>query len=439
MSNESESESNEMCVLELMKRSQPPIVDVSLPSLKLLTKLNLPKCDLRALPGDIGAILPNLSILFCPENRFDELPAVIGSCPSLQMVSFKSNQMKRIHPGALQPQLRWLILTDNRLTEIPVEISRCCILQKLMLSGNQIHAIPPEIGQCQNLELVRLSCNQLIKPPMELLALPKLAWIALSDNPFLVNVNPAVPELSILDDIGFDNTDDANVLGRGASGITRMGLLNNRPVAIKAYFGTITSDGNPQREKHLAVVASSIESDCLIQVLGQTSDGSLVMELLEGYRTLAKPPSLESCSRDVYDAGQALSIHSALIILQGLLSVLVEFHARGICHGDFYGHNILISRNDEDIGETFVKLSDFGAAFFYDKTSEYGRLVEKAELRAFAILVDEVIKLVDFPADENASNDLQLLVESCKSATSFQSLQDTWISFHLKGDEHELV
>ena len=427
------SEENEWSVPELMKFAQPP-VHVSTPTLQNLTQLNLPKCGISSLPSDLGVHLPNLSILFCPANRFQELPAVVGSCPSLQMVSFKSNQMKRIHPDALQPQLRWLILTDNQLSHIPNEIGRCSILQKLMLSGNQIQHIPPEIRNCQQLELVRLACNQLPEPPLSLLQIPTLAWIALSNNPFLAEVCPASTTLSVLEDEEIDHSDH-QVLGQGASGITRKVFYQGRPVAVKAYAGEMTSDGNPQQEKQLALVASSIESDCLIQVLGETTDGSLAMELLERYQALSGPPSMESCSRDVYEEDQTLSARDALIMLQGLLSVLVHLHAKGICHGDLYGHNILVPQDD---GKS-IKLSDFGAAFFYDTNAEYGRFVEQAEVRAFAILVDEVIKLVDIQPDDSLSQDLMLLAKSCECATSFKTLQDAWTSLQAKGDEHELV
>ena len=424
MADESKSEENDVIFQALLKLAQPPI-DFNPLSLQHLTQLNLPNCGLSSLPSNLGTYLPNLSILFCPKNQFDELPAVIGSCPSLQMVSFKTNQMIRIHPDALQPQLRWLILTDNELTTIPREIGRCTILQKLMLAGNQIQHIPDEISNCIKLELVRLASNQLQEPPTVLLQLPNLAWVALSDNPFLAHINNNTGEstttlLSVLDDIN-DHT-DGHVLGQGASGTTRQVLWKDRSVAVKTYTGSMTSDGNPQHEKKLALVASSIDSDCLIQVLGQTKDGSLVMELLENYQALSGPPSMESCSRDIYEKDHVISTNKALGMVNGLLSVLVQLHEKGICHGDFYGHNILVS---QDVSKQ-VKLSDFGAAFFYDKTTEYGSCIEQIEMRAFAILVEEVEKCVE--AKDAVPQDLLLLTKTCQTLTSFASLQEAWLS-----------
>ena len=126
-----------------------------------LTQLNLPNCNLSSLPSELPELVPNLSILFCPNNRFEELPDVVGQCPNLQMVSFKENGMKGIHRDALQPQLRWLILTGNSIETIPETIGRCTKLQKLMLSGNSLKVLPDSIQHLTNLELIRLACNDL--------------------------------------------------------------------------------------------------------------------------------------------------------------------------------------------------------------------------------------------------------------------------------------
>ena len=126
-----------------------------------LMKLNIPNCNLSSLPKQFPVYFPNLSILFAPNNDFVVLPDIVGQCPKLQMVSFKNNRLKEIHPNALQPHLRWLILTGNQLTTLPTTIGRCNKLQKLMLSGNTLTTLPEEIQYCTKLELVRLACNQL--------------------------------------------------------------------------------------------------------------------------------------------------------------------------------------------------------------------------------------------------------------------------------------
>eukprot|EP00980_Cylindrotheca_fusiformis_P012927 scaffold3234_cov56-Cylindrotheca_fusiformis.AAC.2 len=368
-----------------------------------ITKLDLFQAGLSSLPECLSRYLPNLSILFCMKNQFQEVPKVIGECPKLQMISFKSNQITTIHPDALQCQLRWLILTDNQIAMIPDTIGRCTRLQKCMLSGNCLRSLPAEIVNCHKLELIRLASNQLQDPPMELLqCLPNLSWIGFSDNPFLQGAFDKIDDKTLyhLDIIPDDNLDDPSLgveLGKGASGITRRYTTTtqllpscsnkkNGPydVAVKEYFANITSDGNPQEERKVSMVASSISSSScksLIQVLGRTKKGNLVMELLQDYRVFANPPNMESCSRDVYDDDSMKSISDvqAIAMVEELLHALDQLHQHGICHGDFYGHNILVSNtNNNNKDDTHqVWLTDFGAAFFYDPHSIYGPYIQR--------------------------------------------------------------
>jgi len=305
-----------------------------------------------------------------------------------------------IHPDALQSQMRWLILTDNALESIPSTIGRCKILQKLMLSGNKLKTLPKEISKCTNLELVRLASNQLQHPPMELLQLPKLSWIALSANPFLNTIShddDQTQQMTLLQDPNLEDVEHGQVLGTGASGITKQVTYKGTPVAVKHYFGEMTSDGDPKEERQISLVASSLKSPSLIQVLGQTAKGSLVMELLQNVTALADPPSMESCSRDVYPAEVTVSDKEATTMVTNLLNVLEGLHAKGICHGDFYGHNILVSPQDK----SNVKLSDFGAAWFYDTSAPYGQWVEKIEMKAFAHFVEEICVLLDKTHNNN--------------------------------------
>lgn len=405
------------------------------PPFESVTKLDLFQCNLSSLPASMSTLLPNLSILFCMKNKFTEMPSVIGDCENLQMVSFKSNKLSSIHPEALAPQLRWLILTDNALTEVPSTIGRCSNLQKLMLSGNKIKSLPDEIEMCQNLELVRLASNELSKPPMSLLRLPNLAWVALSDNPFLNHHGHSmyedVSKLKVLSDESLDDSNIGEVLGTGASGITHKKTLNGVHVAVKMYSGKITSDGNPEEEKRISLLASTLGCECLIDVLGETANGSLVMELLTNVVAFADPPSLDSCSRDVYKPEAFLNPDEAVKMVSGLLDVLSKLHSSGVCHGDFYGHNILVKSD----GTFSVKLTDFGAAFLYDRSSEYGKLIEKVEIRAFRHLVDEIRVLVQKNQPEvtksapvhqllNELLDISLLAAA---GTSFSQLQEEWI------------
>ena len=390
-----------------------------------ITKLNLTGCGLSELPDSFPTAFPNLSILFLSNNHFIEMPALVGQCQHLQMVAFKSNSMTSIHPDALQSQLRWLILTDNQLTQIPDTIQRCVNLQKLMLSGNDLVELP-EVAMihCRNLELMRLASNQLAEPPTKVLQqLPHLKWVALGDNPFLQNAyyeQEATMDLDVWRDL---DTSDAEILGRGAGGVTRKvyDTKSQQYVAVKSFdapshghvatashhtLRRMTSDGRPEHEALVFARASAAtkhhDPPTVVQVLGQTPpDHALVMEFLEDYQALADPPSLESCTRDVYDGDKSLlTLGQATTLASRLLEAQVALHAAGICHGDFYGHNILLHKDCDE-----SRLSDFGAAFFYDSRADYAASLQVCELRAFGVLVQEVRALV-VSAAATSSKDL---------------------------------
>ena len=418
-------------LVHLLTLAKPPVVmsHVNDPEMtRRITKLNIPHAGLEALPVSICEGLPHLSVLFAPNNHIVELPPHMGACRNLQMMSFKTNGMNTIHPDALQSQLRWLILTDNQIKTLPTTIGKCQKLQKLMLSGNALTHIPDEITNCQSLELVRLASNQLTQPPMKLLQLPNLAWVALSANPFLNTVpRPhSTMKLPLLDDPILDNEEQGVIIGQGASGITRKVYYQNNLVAVKTYNSTMTSDGSPLQEKDIAMIASTIPSNCLVKVLGQTPQGSLVMELLPNVRSFGQPPSMESCSRDVYDDTETITEQRAKAMVTGLLTVLVELHRLGIMHGDLYGHNILVSK---DTTKNWVKLSDFGAAFFYDTTADYGVLLQKIEMRAFGILVGEIQLLLGrTELHSTLQEPLKQIALASQTRSTFVELQELWIS-----------
>jgi tRNA A-37 threonylcarbamoyl transferase component Bud32 len=386
--------------------------------LSQLVKLELPDCNLTSLPDQFATLVPNLEILFCPKNKFSEVPTVIGQCLNLRMVSFKEcYTIRRVPPQALQPQLQWLILTGNRLQEIPDTIRRCVKLQKLMLAGNRLTKLPPVFSELHSLELIRLACNQLMEAPKELLQLcPNLRWAAFASNPFLPRENPSstkhTTSLPILNDPCLDNT-KAEILGSGAGGITRKVVdYQHQPVAVKTFVGQLTSDGSPLDEKSISVAAASLQDCALIQLLGETTHGGLVMEYLEGYQALAEPPSFVTCSRDVYpdDLANYVSATFAWTIVTDMLRVLNKLHHElGICHADFYGHNILIHPQKQK-----VKLSDFGAAFFYDRTTDYGNDIERIELRAYEVLVQELHDKIILSSHTPTIDPWKALLEQCQ-------------------------
>lgn len=362
-----------------------------------LEVLNLSGNALSALPDDLHR-LRRLKVLFCSDNAFTELPAGLGRCEQLSMVGFKANRIATVPASALPPQLRWLILTDNCIEQLPQALGHCRQLQKLMLAGNRLQALPESLAQLHQLELLRLSANQLRQLPDWLLTLPRLAWLAFAGN-LLGQAFSAPDGLALKTQVRWSELELGARLGEGASGVIQQArLATHQTVAIKLYKGAMTSDGSPLNEMDACIVAG--EHPQLIKILGQLDEHpsglhGLIMELIDpGFINLAGPPSLESCTRDIYPADLRLPPGAGLRLLRAMASVGAHLHALGINHGDFYGHNILYREEGDCL------LGDFGAASFYPKSEKrIAPLLERIEVRAFGILLEEVLQRCDC-ADE---------------------------------------
>jgi hypothetical protein len=354
-----------------------------------LEVLNLSGNALTRLPDDLHR-LHKLKVLFCSDNPFTELPACIGQCQQLSMVGFKANRIEHVPAQALPPNLRWLILTDNRIERLPEALGDCLQMQKLMLSGNRLRSLPDSLARLENLELLRLSANRLQALPDWLLRLPRLAWLAYAGNP----MSEAFTTPHSDGNSGYIAWSDLQLgerLGEGASGVIyRAQLTSGQAVAVKLYKGAMTSDGSPVNEMNACIAAG--EHPQLIEVLGRLSGhpegaAGLVMTLIDpSFANLAGPPSLASCTRDIYDSNLAIDRDALLRLLQGMASVGAHLHARGINHGDFYAHNVLWRENGECL------FGDFGGASFYPGDAGYvSQALERIEVRAFGLLFEELL------------------------------------------------
>ncbi|WP_411379277.1 protein kinase [Pseudomonas sp. MPB26] len=369
--------------------------------------LNLSGNALHSLPDDLHR-LPHLRVLFCSDNRFTELPACLGQCAQLSMIGFKANQISHVPAAALPPRLRWLILTDNRISELPSELGERPLLQKLMLAGNQLAQLPQSLANCHNLELLRIASNRFTRLPDWLLALPSLTWLAYAGNPVETAVPMTDDEATV--EIPWAELELAEILGEGASGVIRKALWKpaGKPVAVKLYKGTITSDGSPLHEMQ-ACIAAGLHPN-LIRIEGRVvghPDGqaALVMDLIDpSYRNLAALPSLASCTRDIYPPHTRFSLAVALCMARGIASVAAHLHRHGITHGDLYGHNILWNEAGDCL------LGDFGAASFHATADTLEtRALQRIEVRAFGVLLGELLERVE----GQVSDALVALQKSC--------------------------
>jgi len=371
--------------------------------------LDLSGNQLSRLPDDLPR-LHKLRVIFCSDNQFTELPAVMGQCPQLSMVGFKANRIAHVSAQALPPLLRWLILTDNALTELPAEIGQCTQIQKLMLAGNQLSALPPELANCRRLELLRISANQLTEMPAWLLQLPRLAWLAYAGNPFTRTLEAQALAQAPTPHMAWSQLQLQQLLGEGASGVIHQALLHIRPgeqasqVAVKLFKGAMTSDGLPECEMGACMHVGQHPN--LVGAIGRISEHpngtqGLVMPLMPPeFRNLAGPPSLASCTRDVYPADLRIELNTLLRWIHGIASAISHLHAQGVMHGDVYAHNILCTPDGEAL------LGDFGAAsFFYPDNASWAQGLQRLEVRAFGHLLQELLLRCD------ATNSLEILQE----------------------------
>jgi hypothetical protein len=371
-----------------------------------LQVLNLSGNRLAELPADLHR-LKHLKILFCSNNPFTRLPEALGQCEQLFFVGFKACEIVEVSPRSLPPQLRSLVLTDNRIESLPDELGHCPHLQKLMLAGNRLSSLPESLAACHRLELVRISANGFRQIPHWLLKMPALAWLAFAGNP-LNDIHTQNP----IQQIPWQQLTLQQVLGEGASGVIQQGRWVDddgagHDVAVKLYKGELTSDGSPLNEMAACIAAGQHPNLIPVegQILGHPQQArGLVMQLISPtYVTLARPPSLESCTRDIYD-GTRMDLATVRRVAAGIAAACRHLHARGINHGDLYAHNILWKETGDSL------LGDFGAAAFYPD-QDTGQMLESVEVRAFGILMAELLACCD--ASESDAAALQALQARC--------------------------
>ena len=359
-----------------------------------LEQLDLGDNPLDALP-DGFARLKRLRVLFCSNTRFACLPPVLGDCPALEQVGFRDAGLREVPAEALPSRLRWLTLTGNRIERLPAALGQRPLLQKLMLSGNRLQALPDGLAGAPALELLRLSANRFERLPRWLPELPRLAWLAWAGNP-MDGLRPPSAAAAI----SWDRLLMGPVLGEGASGTvhratwTQDGAAVGRSVAVKLFKNAVTSDGLPEHETAACLQAG--EHPHLVGTLGclaghPSGTEGLVMTLLpDRWRPLAAPPSLRSCSRDVYDPALRLQPDTVLRIAHGIGTATAHLHRRGLLHGDLYAHNVLWDGTRGD-----ARLSDLGAASILPGTITTAAALRRLDVLAWGVLLGELLERCD--------------------------------------------
>jgi hypothetical protein len=386
-----------------------------------LEVLNLSGNCLRTLPHRLPR-LHRLQVLFASDNDFTALPEVLGDCPNLQMVGFKANRIAQVPAAALPPTLRWLTLTDNAIDRLPTELGQRPALQKLMLAGNRLRALPESLQAAQRLELLRISANRLTRVPDWLTELPRLAWLALAGNA----MDWAWTNETTLPKVPWHTLALGPLLGEGASGhIHRVQATAwPQPLALKLFKGSVTSDGLPEDElaASLAAGQNPTLTTPVAELTGHPSQAQgLLMPLIpSGHINLAGPPSLQTCTRDVYPPGFSLTAPMAWHIASDVIRAVAHLHARGVMHGDLYAHNILI---DPVHGQ--ARLGDFGAATrLPSKQPELCQRLLALEVRAVGCLLQELAAHIE----GDAATPLAAMAQACLSAIPAARPSMAWLA-----------
>lgn len=383
-----------------------------------LEVLNLTGNQLTTLPADLHR-LHRLQVIFCSDNAFTRLPDSLGACPRLSIVGFKANRIEAVSADALPAPLRWLILTDNRITALPDALGQRPRLQKLMLAGNRLTELPSTLQDCEHLALLRISANAFDTLPAWLPDMPRLAWLAYAGNPCTQSLEEASLDASDVAQIAWDQLTLRPIpLGQGASGVIHQAVMHAHSgelaVAVKLFKGQMTSDGLPRSE--MAAWLASGQHPALIAVQGVLKGHphgtqGVVMPLIEPvYEPLAEPPSLTSCTRDVYAPDRSFSVPAVFRAASRLAGAGAHLHQRGMIHGDFYAHNILWHAQGNAL------LGDFGAATFLPEHDEALSIaLQKVEVRAFGLLLQELTTRcrARTPAEETLLLELTRLQAQC--------------------------
>jgi hypothetical protein len=199
------------------------------------------------------------------------------------------------------------------------------------------------MSQCGALGLLRMSANCFEQIPPWLMDLPQLAWLAVGGNPWGAAREAHVLEQAKLPDLDWAALRVAEVLGQGASGVIHAahwptGPAGQQDLAVKVFKGEVTSDGWPHSEWAASLVAGQhphlISASARLTGHPHGAEGLVMPRIAPEFSALAGPPSLSSCTRDVYLDGTRIAADALQQMASGVVDAARHLHARGISHGD---------------------------------------------------------------------------------------------------------
>jgi serine/threonine protein kinase len=146
---------------------------------------------------------------------------------------------------------------------------------------------------------------------------------------------------------------------------------------------------------------------------------------------LAGPPSLDSCTRDVYPDDLRIPLPAVLRLAHSIAAAVAHLHQQGVMHGDLYAHNILWNPAS---GEAL--LSDFGAATLLPQNQPVlANALKALEVRAFGCLLEELAIHAE-PDGQRAPSwgGLMALAKACLHADPGQRPAMADLARELSGD-----
>jgi serine/threonine protein kinase len=279
--------------------------------------------------------------------------------------------------------------------------------------------LPESLQAAHRLELLRLSANGLTQVPAWLTELPRLSWLALAGNAWRWTFVAETNWPNNLPTMAWPDLVLGQLLGEGASGHTHQVKAAHwpQPLALKLFKGEVTSDGLPGDEMAASLAAG--QHPALTTPVAQLSghpaqaQGLLMPLIPPTHINLAGPPSLHSCTRDVYPQGFSLTAAMALQIASDVASAVAHLHQRSVMHGDLYAHNVLF---DPVHGHT--QLGDFGAATRLPTDQpELCRRLLALEVRAFGCLLEELANHTAIQDSTTGCQALHALAQACLCPT----------------------
>lgn len=159
-------------------------LDVQITQLAGLRQLSLIRCNLKALPPEIGQ-LTNLENLWLKDNQLQKLPKTFCQLTSIKKLSLDENHFKEVPNEIFQlKNLMDLSLQENVIEILPEEFRQLTGLKHLSLSGNKVKQLLEHIFDLTNLESLSFCSNQIEKLPAEIGRLTNLKDLEVYDNKF---------------------------------------------------------------------------------------------------------------------------------------------------------------------------------------------------------------------------------------------------------------